>query len=264
MPGLTQAEIRAGFLGLTALASSAIVLDVDLSVGTSAFGAGVGRDALILLSNDAAGSQSATNQRLDIDLDVEAKSGVTGVAPRTLHYRDDDLFVADAPDEFDRADFEAGSEIADFYKTDSGSVLSLLDQFGAFLASFDTVALGLPIPLTQGQTLGDRCRVQKLLGRGEGRQTQIGTQQSFLRYPYGRRLLSKDESIKFKLKAKPGAKDVIVLNVTAYTGDMSEDNADGSRFIRRRLELKLKPGATAKGKRSKKSDWGRTVFRPAE
>lgn len=78
-------------------------------------------------------------------------------------------------------------------------------------------------------------------------------QVTYLRMPYGRRILAKETEVAFTLTAEPGPDDVLALNVITYLeGDAPRD----ARFVRRRVELPLRAGATAAGAPSDVSRWG--------
>lgn len=76
---------------------------------------------------------------------------------------------------------------------------------------------------------------------------------SHLGMPYGRRLLTAETNVAFRLKSKPGPDDVIGLNVIGYLGD---DSREGSHFIRTRLHLPVSSGATAVKTDAADSSWG--------
>ncbi len=79
-------------------------------------------------------------------------------------------------------------------------------------------------------------------------------QVSYLRMPYGRRVMTKETSIAFTLLAEPEPDDVLALNVITYLED--ELDPQGARFVRRRIELPLRGGAQAQGVSSEVSRWG--------
>ena len=85
-------------------------------------------------------------------------------------------------------------------------------------------------------------------------------QRSFLRYPYGRRIRRKVERIRFELTARPAAGDTLGLNLVAYTGTMGSDDPEDATFLRRRIDLPVRPGARAStdGRQATRSDWGRS------
>lgn len=76
---------------------------------------------------------------------------------------------------------------------------------------------------------------------------------SYLGMPYGRRLLTAETTIAFRLTREPEADDVIGLNVIAYLGDGSREDA---RFVRRRVHLPVSPGAKAIAADPSDSSWG--------
>lgn len=85
----------------------------------------------------------------------------------------------------------------------------------------------------------------------------------------GYRDLSRNEFIEspFEQRLKDGARRIAFTFVDAakpderlglsFVGYVGRKNGDEARFVRRRLELTLKPGARAKSVSSDTSDWGR-------
>lgn len=83
-------------------------------------------------------------------------------------------------------------------------------------------------------------------------------QVSYLHFPFGRRMLTKQVTVEFELIAEPGPDDTLGINVVGYLGTMGTDTRDDSRFVRRRLELPLTPGAQTRsdGRPAARSSWG--------
>jgi len=75
----------------------------------------------------------------------------------------------------------------------------------------------------------------------------------YLQEPFERMLSELPARIGFKLKKKPGPDDVFGLNILAYVGATSGDDAF---FVRRRLSLKVAGGAKADVGESGVSTWG--------
>ncbi len=75
----------------------------------------------------------------------------------------------------------------------------------------------------------------------------------FLQAPFERTVEEYPARIAFKLTKKPAEGEAFHLNVMAYTLKKSKKSA---KFLRRRLALPLKPGATAKEVEATPSDWG--------
>lgn len=80
-----------------------------------------------------------------------------------------------------------------------------------------------------------------------------GMVQHFLEHPAGRRILARETEIPFRLirNATPGLS--LGLNVTAFVGTDAEGQA---RFVRRRLELPVVPGAVATAGDPSNTRWG--------
>lgn len=77
-------------------------------------------------------------------------------------------------------------------------------------------------------------------------------QQSYLRFPYGRRLLDTQTEIAFRLIAPPELGDTLGLNVVTY---LEGDEPGEAIFVRLRIDLPLTPGASATGMPGATSRW---------
>ena len=75
----------------------------------------------------------------------------------------------------------------------------------------------------------------------------------FLQAPYERLIEGGQATVNFKLAKAPGADDRIALNVMAYVSDDPKNNA---YFVRRRVELPLKPNAVGEAGNAANSNWG--------
>ena len=75
----------------------------------------------------------------------------------------------------------------------------------------------------------------------------------FLQAPYERLIEVGSTVIEFTLKAEPNEGDRISLNIIAYVRHGKDENAF---FVRKRLELPLKPGAKAQLGDPSSSNWG--------
>ena len=107
---------------------------------------------------------------------------------------------------------------------------------------------GIPAPLLQIEVpscvvlKGKVLRGQRELSRNE-----------YLQEPFERMLSELPARIGFDLKKNPGPDDVFGLNILAYVGATSGDDAF---FVRRRLNLKVAGGAKADVSESGASTWG--------
>ncbi len=76
----------------------------------------------------------------------------------------------------------------------------------------------------------------------------------FLEEPLERLIDPGDSSIGFTLEREPSESDVIAINVLAYVAGVEEDE---QYFIRRRIELPISAGATARSAvQAEVSNWG--------
>ncbi|MDJ0840851.1 MAG: hypothetical protein QNK37_30345 [Acidobacteriota bacterium] len=75
----------------------------------------------------------------------------------------------------------------------------------------------------------------------------------YFKKPYGRLIKQKSTQIPFKLVADPKPGETLGINVMTY---LNGDEAKDRRFIRRRIDLPLKPGARLTGKDAQASSWG--------
>ncbi|MCH8149077.1 MAG: hypothetical protein IH987_14025 [Planctomycetes bacterium] len=120
--------------------------------------------------------------------------------------------------------------------------ISLRDGYSASVA-------GIPAPLLQIEV--PSCVVLKgkvLKGHRELARNE------YLREPFERMLSELPARIGFDLKKKPGPNDAFGLNILAYVGATSGDDAF---FVRRRLNLKVAGGAKAEVGESGVSTWGK-------
>lgn len=114
---------------------------------------------------------------------------------------------------------------------------------------YSASAAGIPAPLLQIEV--PSCVVLKgkvLRGRQELARNE------YLQEPFERMLLELPARIGFDLKKKPGPNDAFGLNILAYVGATSGDDAF---FVRRRLNLKVAGGAKAEVGESGVSTWGK-------
>jgi hypothetical protein len=77
-------------------------------------------------------------------------------------------------------------------------------------------------------------------------------QESYLRMPFGRRLLDKETEVAFRLIAEPQPGDVLGLNVVTY---IESDTAEDATFTRLRIDLPLTSGARGIGVTTSNSRW---------
>ncbi len=108
---------------------------------------------------------------------------------------------------------------------------------------------GVPAPILQI----DAPRAIQLSGKVLRDHRELA-QNEFLQAPYERLLKESPARIGFKLRKEPGSDDSIGLNILAYIGYGESGEA---RFVRRRLELRLAPNATATPAESTNSKWGK-------
>lgn len=105
---------------------------------------------------------------------------------------------------------------------------------------------GLPYPLLQikvprsAELTGQVLKSRQELMRNE-----------FLMAPYERVLEEKSTKVEFKLRREPKDDEAFFLNVIGYVGDGEGD----ARFIRHRLRLPLKGGATGEPADAADSSW---------
>lgn len=78
-------------------------------------------------------------------------------------------------------------------------------------------------------------------------------QQSYLRFPFGRRVFDKRTEIPFRILRSPPDDATLGLNVVWWSG---RDEAATGSFERVRLELSLRPGAVATPGDATNSRWG--------
>ncbi len=122
--------------------------------------------------------------------------------------------------------------------------IELMVEFGD---GADASKAGVPAPILQielpesVELVGKVLKTQKELAGNE-----------YLRAPYERLLQKLPASIKCKLKKAPGPDDTIFLNIVSYVQPKSGD----AEFVRKRLALPVKVGATSQGVSSSNSDWG--------
>ncbi len=94
----------------------------------------------------------------------------------------------------------------------------------------------------------------RLLGEAPTQLTTPGDlQESYLRMPFGRRLLEKNTDIEFELASKPQDGDTLGLNIVTYLE--SDEEPEQARFVRLRIDLPLKSGAQARGLPASSSRW---------
>ncbi len=119
--------------------------------------------------------------------------------------------------------------------------MSLRDGYSASDAGIPAPLLQIEVPscvVLKGKVL----RGQRELSRNE-----------YLQEPFERMLSELPARIGFELKKKPGPDDAFGLNILAYVGATSGDDAF---FVRRRLNLKVAGGAKAEVGESGASTWG--------
>ena len=114
---------------------------------------------------------------------------------------------------------------------------------------FSSAGAGIPAPILQI----DAPRAIQLDGKVLRGRREL-SQNEFLQAPYERLLKESPARIRFKLRKEPNNDDIIGLNILAYIG--SEESGE-ARFVRRRLELRLAPNASATDAASPNSRWGR-------
>ncbi len=108
---------------------------------------------------------------------------------------------------------------------------------------------GVPAPILQI----DAPRAIQLSGKVLRDHRELA-QNEFLQAPYERLLKESPARIGFKLRKEPGSDDSIGLNILAYIG--SEESGE-AKFVRRRLELRLAPNASAIDAEPTNSKWGK-------
>lgn len=108
-------------------------------------------------------------------------------------------------------------------------------------AGVPSTLLQIDVPPSARLT-GRVLREQKELARNE-----------YMRAPFERAVKTFPARIGFTLIDKPGPEEAFHINVIAYVSSGSEVSA---RFMRRRLALRLSPGATAKQVEPIPSSWG--------
>ena len=111
---------------------------------------------------------------------------------------------------------------------------------------------GIPAPILQI----DAPRAIQLDGKVLRGRREL-SQNEFLQAPYERLLKDSPARVSFKLRKDPGSDDSIGLNILAYIG--SEESGE-TKFVRRRLELQIAPGASASDAEPTISKWGKNKF----
>ena len=101
--------------------------------------------------------------------------------------------------------------------------------------------LQLDVP-PSAQPTGRRLETYKELAQNE-----------FLQEPWERLLTDDNRTLGFELVLDPAPGEFLSLNIVGYV--RSDENPDGW-FLRRRLELELKPGATSRPAKRASSNWG--------
>ncbi|MFQ5501843.1 MAG: hypothetical protein ACE5EQ_06025 [Phycisphaerae bacterium] len=107
---------------------------------------------------------------------------------------------------------------------------------------------GIPKPFLQIKTPpsvqldGKVLKTQRELSKNE-----------YLREPFERLMQGNETTVRFTLVDEPGEDERIALNIIAYASD---DPANDAWFIRKRMELPVRPGATAELINATESDWG--------
>lgn len=105
---------------------------------------------------------------------------------------------------------------------------------------------GIPAPILQI----DAPACVRLSGREVKTYRQLA-ENEFLQEPY-ERLVTKDRTrVRFRVTRDPQETDRLYLNLLAYV-----DGPDGQRFVRRRLEVPLTPGAEGRSVPPTASRWG--------
>ncbi len=121
-------------------------------------------------------------------------------------------------------------------------VVQMKDGWSASDSGIPNAILQIKVPRSV-QLAGKVLETQQELAKNE-----------YLRMPFERLIKENPTRIKFKLLRKPKKKDRLRFNVLAYVRPSSGDD---HWFVRRRLKLKIEPGARASSVSTKRSSWGR-------
>lgn len=134
-----------------------------------------------------------------------------------------------------------------------------VDLPGPILQGFPWQASNEPVSFNRPILQIDAPDCIELLGAApEKLESPEDFQLSFERFPYGRRIREAKTHIAFRLVSEPSRKDRLGLNLITYLGPVGEDDRASSGFRRQRIMLRVKPGASAKGARTRRSDWGKS------
>ena len=130
---------------------------------------------------------------------------------------------------------------------EAGATASIAIEF-ELPEGFSASGSGVPAPILQidpsasVRPAGERVTAYRALASNE-----------FLDQPYERLLSELPASVELSIDAAPGEDETLGLIFTAYV-DAGEEH--GKRFLRRRLELPLSPGASAQRGDDADSSWG--------
>ena len=114
--------------------------------------------------------------------------------------------------------------------------------------SYSTGDGGIPAPILQIEV----PRTVRLTGKVLEGYREL-SKNEFLQEPFERLIKESPVRIGFKLRRLPPEDARMALNVLAYVGGKS----DGAWFVRRRLEIPLRPGAEATEISPTNSNWGK-------
>jgi len=118
-----------------------------------------------------------------------------------------------------------------------------------FKEGYSASKAGIPAPLLQIEV----PESVKLLGKELESYGEL-KRNEFLQEPYERLLSEVPARVGFEVRRAPKTDDVIGLNILAYVGSESDEDA---YFVRRRLALKVAGGAEAESVLADNSSWGR-------